>query len=300
MNKFVKYGTIVGFILILTGIGVSAAAFALGANFYELERVFADRVEQQYRDRYGSHYYNPYENAYQGTFVAMDETVAPEESGADSGSAYFEGGWHAEYPELSELDIEQRGGTVQIQMSDTAENLMIDCDNGDIDRMTYEEGGFEKKLTVRVRENDNCMITIPYGWNLPELEAEVSGGTLEGIDICVADAKFHARGGVITVTQSQGTTLELESSANGTVNWAGSGELISMVDVECKGGEVNITLPAGYGLDAYNFKAECEGGTIRMPDLTIEGVDKKRIPGEGATAVMDIEAKSGGTVSVND
>lgn len=299
MNKFVKYGTIVGFILILTGIGVSSTAFALGANFYELERVFSERIEQQYRDRYGSYYdYDSYENAYHGTTVAIDETAA-EGPGASSEFSYFESGWHAEYPELSELDIEQRGGMVQIQMSDTAESLMINCDNGDIDRTTYEDDGFEKKLTVRVRENDNYIITIPYGWNLPELEAEVSGGTLEGIDIWAADAKFHARGGVITVTQNQGTTLEIESSANGSVNWTGSGELISMVDVESRGGEVNITLPAGYGLDAYNFKAECEGGTIRMPDLTMEGVDKKRIPGEGATAVMDIEAKNGGTVSVN-
>lgn len=315
MNKFVKYGTIFGFILVLTGTGISAAAFAMGANIYKIGNFLDEMIDGGYDEVYGRYEnYDSYrtytDSADQGTqaYIGTDSANGSY-TGAEFGdgsteigsrmTALFENGWHGEFTEVTELELFQNGGQVELVTASGIENLMIDCDSGDISKTSYEEYKLTKKLTVRADEGDHFIITIPEEWYLEEMELKVRNGKLNAEDIHAGELEVKVSGGTASVTQATGNTLDLECSG-GVLEWNGNGEPIMIIDAESsQGGEIVIHVPDM--VESYQYKLECENGIIRLPDLDImiEGTQEKKIPVQGATGTMDIEAKSNGSVVVS-
>lgn len=315
MNKFVKYGTIFGFILVLTGTGISAAAFAMGANIYKIGYFLDERIDSGYDEVYGSYEnYDSYrtyaDSAEQGTLAYIGAGSANNPYAGDdfgngstkSGSgitALFENGWHGEFTEVTELELLQNSGQVEFVTSSGIENLMVDCDSGDISKTSFEEYEFTKKLTVRADEGDHFIITIPEEWYLEEMELKVRNGKLNAEDLRAGELEVKVSGGTARVTQSTGNTLDLECSG-GVLEWNGNKEPVMIIDAESsRGGEIVIHVPDM--VESYQYKLECENGIIRLPDLdlVIEGIQEKKIPVQGATGTMDIEAKTNGSVIVS-
>lgn len=302
MNKFVKFGTVIGFVLVLTGTGVSAAAFAMGASINKIGRYIEDRYVQDYDDYYSDYNNSRYEDhgAVYGTQAAEQPVITDgsEQPPTDGIEKYFEGGWHAEYPVLTQLEIKQTSGTVQILYSDDVENMTVDCDRGGIERTDYREDDRKIKLTVPVNEDEHYIIKVPSGWTLEELEVENYGGRFEGENLQALELEIHVRGGSADVTQMTGGTLDLECE-NGELNWTGTGESIPMIDAESdNNGTIRIEFADGDQGESYSYKLETRNGTINLPDLILEGDSDKKIPSGAARGVVDIEAKNNGTVIV--
>lgn len=319
MNKFVKYGTIFGFILVLIGTGISTAAFAMGANIYKIGRFVDERIDSGYDEVYG-HYedYDSYETyadgAYQGTQVYIDAgsangPFAGDAFGADPGdgsmengsgvTALFENGWHGEFTEVTELELMQNSGQVEFITAAGIENLIIDCDSGDISKTTFEEYKFTKKLTVRADEGDHFIITIPEEWYLDEMELKVRNGELNAENLRASELEVKVSGGTARVGQTLGNSLDLECSG-GVLEWTGNGEPVPIIDAESsRGGKITVYVPNMEGM--YRYKLECQNGTINLPslDVAVEGVQEKKISVEGATGTMDIEAQTNGSVVVS-
>lgn len=303
MNKFVKYGTIFGFILVLTGTGISAAAFAMGANIYKIGKFVDERIDGGYDEVYGRYEnYGSYEtyadSADQGTQVYIESDPLDDLPAGDIKSL-FENGWHGEFPEVTELELVQNSGQVELAAAAGIENLMIDCNNGDISKTSYEEYQFTKKLTVRADEGDHFVITIPEEWYLEEMELKVRNGELNAEGIRTGEMELKVSGGTASVGQMMGNSLDLECSG-GVLEWTGKGEPIPIIDAESsRGGKITVYVPNMEGM--YRYKLECQNGTINLPglDLVVEGVQEKKISVEGATGTMDIEAKTNGSVVVS-
>lgn len=301
MNKFVKYGTIIGFVLVLTGTGVSAAAFAMGASFYKIGRFMEERFDSSYQEYYSDYGYENhgpvYGTAEQGGVPEVTDQYSSEAGGQRTG-AYFDGGWHAEFVEVTSLDIEQSSGTVEVLYSEGLEYLTVDCDRGSIENTSYMDDGSKKKLSVRVIENAHYIIHIPSEWTLEELEADVVNGRFEGENLQAMELELHVTGGSAEVFQAAGGTVDLECE-NGELNWTGTGEVIPMIDAESdNSGTINIAFSGNGEGEFYSYKLETHNGTISLPDLILEGDSNKKIPNSSGEGIIDLEAKNNGTIVV--
>lgn len=297
MSKFVKYGLIAGCVMILAGAGITTASFALGANPVRISRFMEERFDHDSR-------YSELGQTIVGEITSVAaadwDTVEPVlESRAEEMRNFLdeEGGFEASYPAVTDLDIRQRGGNVEVAFLAWDDVLTVKGTGMSLENLHYDGSDHWQKLTVLVPDGADCQIFVPDTWSLKDMEAEVTGGDFYGQDIAAREAEYKAMGGVIEVTQKGGTALELDCEG-GSLVWNGLETLPEKIEADCIGGSVSIMLPEGMNDEGFGYELKCDNGELVLPGLTMEGKDKKEIAGQPGKTKFDLKAENGGVINV--
>lgn len=345
MRKFIKYGMIAGFVLILAGTGIATAAFAVGASPKRIGALLEERFhlgvsQDGIRVSAGDHSVSVGENGLRissgedgvdvwdggvrvssgengleadenGVRVsAGDRSVSVGENGVriskgdgEGGSrdVWFspgtEGGFEAGYPVVTELEIHQNGGKVEIYTLEEIEELTVKSKNGSLEQLGYKDSEMKSSLTVNVKANEEYQIFIPASWEFDSFEAEVKGGALSGNGIRAYDTELHTAGGAVSMSQKSGAQIELECSG-GAVKWDAAEEMAPELKAECKGGTIAISFPDSMDSRDFGYEIECEGGSVKVPEFSIDGREKREVPGNTGMPYLKLEV-SGGEIGVN-
>lgn len=329
MKKFIKYGMIAGFVMILAGTGITTASVAMGASMKRIGNMLEERFNGSFMDWSDWNGGHRIDVTKDGVYVSAGEhSIDVSEDGVrvSSGNSSLsvngeeppqteleapgdedireqwvspgtEGGFEAGYPIVTELDIRQSGGSVAVYALENIGELTVKSKNGSLSQLSYKEAGEKSRLTVRVKGNEEYQIFIPASWELENLEAEVKGGALNGSDIRAYKAEFHASGGAIAVSQRSGYELELECSSGGLV-WTASEEMEPDVKAECRNGAIAIAFPDTMDSGDFQYDILCENGKVEAPEFSINGTEKREISGKSGMPRLKIEVKNG-AVSVN-
>ncbi len=285
MGKFIKYVTIIGCILILVGAGMTTAAFSLGGNpfraveevgvrFYEHGRELDDTFQEL-----GEHI---------AANTASGDLVRPTASVVDEDSNYFE----EQYPEVTHLKIEIKGGEVEVVSDPENNQLMIFCENGDPENLAFKNMDRYKKLELAVETDEEYLIHVPAEWRLDELEIECKGGVFRGENIRVNDMEIAVGGGEVDIYQIGGESTSIEC-AGGVVNWTGEGELSRKIDVECAGGKVILSLDPGVEPEKVGFDIEYAAGAIDFYGEEFSGVGAQRRNAKDGMPHLELDVAGG-------
>lgn len=316
MKKLLKVGIIAGFFLILAGVGVSAAAFALGADTWRISRFVVEKTER-WNSRYyeGSGNYVSYKNneiSPEDSYVSPDDgenwereyESDPEYDSAFAASEYVtetENGWEASYFEVSRLEIDQMAGNVDLYVVDGQEEMTIRSETADFSHVRFEENERFRKVTVRAFAGENYEIYIPAGWSFEKFEVEVNGGVFNGESIDADKSEYQAENGaVLIVSQEAASEVELDCQ-NAGIQWNLLGELPSYVEADCENGSIDIMLPAEQDTTVISYKVEGNSGYFNLPDYgEMSGaVFERSLPAEGGElAFFELSADRNGAVSV--
>lgn len=325
MKKFIKIGAIVGCLLILAGVGIATAAFAVGANPIRIGRFVEeqlDRFEDEYDRGYRtSHGVTAYMEAAEVTAPAPEEAqgpIAAEGPSAYEGSAApdsfsaddFQGngdpafssvagtvGFEVSYPVVTKLQVKQSGGEVQVYVLSDQQEMTIRSQKGNFAHVSYEERSRDTKVTVRACAGEDYQIFIPAAWVLEELEVEMSGGAFDGSDVQAYEADYKMTDGEIYVSQSVAESLELECRG-GAMEWIGIGEMPGEIDAECENGEIVIRIPDGVTEENLGYEMQCKDGFIGLLDTFMEGTEEAERTAGAGKPFLDLTARRGGSITV--
>ncbi len=324
MNKFIKYGTIFGCILVLGGAGVATAAFALGAEPVNIAALFDKKFSSHYDTYYGYHNNPPYEAIEQTSVYISEETLPAstyiEESNTYSetqvtlehaGSTYENGetvvyggsgnpdGYAHSYSDVTDLEIMIEGGYVETYVDANLDELLVISDNESGNNIRFSDTERYQKLEVRVQEGDSCRIGIPAEWKLNSLEVESAGGRFTGEVPEIQEAEFTTHGGEISVLQNEGRYTDIEC-VNGFINWSGSGEKTRTIDVECTtNGTVEVDLIDYPEPEHIGYDVEYNNGTVEFYGTVWEGDGNNGRKSENGMAHLELEAEAGGTIIIH-
>ena len=318
MKKFITFVSILGCVLILAGAGVATVAFSMGGNpFRAIEDVgvrlykYSEDMEHEF-DQLGHHaeqvaidmahdilddmHLNPnlaqtiavQEESLSNRDFSEEETVIAAENGQET----FECG----YDEVTDLEIQIQGGDVTLVSDDEIGDLIVICDAGNPNNITFKNMNSYKKLELTVKKNEEYLVRVPSDWELSELEVECEGGTFEGENIRSKDAEFYVGGGKVEIHQIGGKDTAIEC-AGGSVEWTGEGESSRNLDVECAGGKVTLTLDHGVDASKVGYDMEYAAGKIELFGETYEGIGEQRRNASAGMPFLDMEV-AGGTIVV--
>lgn len=271
MKKFIKYTLIIGCVLILGGAGIATVAFSLGGDPFHAVEDIDDRFEA-YGERFGQRA----ERYYSTTATEVPEMPVETEVSeqievteiALNGERYE---FVQEYDEVTDLEIQIRGGNITVQSDDTIDQVIVKGISGDPAHMTYSLLEKYQKLEINAAKDEEYVILIPEGWKLSDFEVECVGGNFEGENIRTNEADFTVTGGSVTAHQIGGKKTSLECTG-GSITWSGEGELSRNIDVECTGGEVTLALDnAGVDTEKVGYDIEYRGGALELFGVTYTG-----------------------------
>lgn len=294
MNKLSKIGLFISIVLILLGIGISTAAFAMGASPSRITEHFNARFHWG-DDRLMDLGLDPGEMR---DLEAVEEAVR--EWGAfpaEQGVIYGDKDWQASYPLVTRLEIRQRGGEVRVNVTESEDFLTVRSENGSLKHVSYHDNGNAQKLVIDARDGENYEIYVPVEWYFEKLDVEVRGGIFSGAQINAKEADVTVREGTAQVVQSYGEELELYCR-KGMIEWTAGERAAAGIEAECEGGEITIVLADGTSVSDYSCDLECGNGVITLPELTLEGNEEREIDGDRAGFYMNLEAKDNGTIQV--
>lgn len=300
MNKFIKYGTIIGFAVILIGTGVTAAGYAVGARFYRIEELMEDRYHfgdgdnRYYYDDYG---HTDYNHTDYGSASEYRESSGPE-AAMETTAMNPLSNWQAGYPGLNDLKVHITGGrSFHIMVDDNAEEPTLYATGGSLSDTIYQEHDGKKKLTLHGRPDVDYTFVMPDGMVLDELEIELQNGQLTAENVSARETELKAYSGRLEFTQDYGRFLEIENHGAEIV-WTGNGEAVPMIDVECQSGSVVVVMPEETTWEDYSYKLECDDGFIETPQISMQGFEKQRFSNDNTGNMVEIEAKSGGSAAI--
>ena len=295
MSKLSKIGLFISIFLILLGIGISTAAFAMGASPSRITEYFYNRFHWDDDGRLLGLDQGELED-----WAAVEKAVRNWEAfPAEQGVIYGEEDWQASYPFVTKLEIRQRGGEVWINVTKNEDFLTVRSENGSLKHISYHDNGSSQKLVIDAHDGENYEIYVPVEWYFEKLDVEVRGGIFSGAQINAREADVTVREGAAQVVQSYGEELELYC-LRGTIEWTAAGSAAKNIEAESEGGNITITLADGTRTSAYTCELECENGVINLPQITLEGNEEKSISGNRAGFFMELEARNNGAIAVTE
>lgn len=223
MKKWVKIVLVAGFVLILAGSGVTAAAFAMGADPVRIGNYFERRFDlldyyEEIRPEDNWVTFEGYERQIHETVVVdrnwIEESIEESvEAAAERTVEFDDTGMEliGSYKQVNRLEIDNRGGDVEVLASDTDTELIVLAYRKNDDSVTYRVSERDKELDIDVRANEVFRIIVPNDWIFDAIEVETTGGsmTLEvpgGFDKKRYDYSLRCENGAIFLPD--GTLLE--------------------------------------------------------------------------------------------
>lgn len=278
MKKFVKYGTIAGCVMILTGMGISTASFAMGADLRRIgnfiENRFVGAGEEKYR-----------ELRERAEETVREARITPEFS--DQTESFSE-----EYSTVTELKILQFGGSGEIHTMPDIDTLTVKSSRDLSNKLIFKDTERKKELIVRADDDMEYEIIIPDTWELGCFDAEVTDGNLNGSGLRALVMELDASQGDISVSQETGASVEITCN-NGTISWTCKDPMVPNVEADCLSGEIYLTVPEHMDLSLCGYDIECKNGTVIFPDFAVEGWGEKRSVAEKGMPFFELETENG-------
>ncbi len=303
MNKFVKYGLIIGCVTIALGTAVTTAASALGANVKNIgtfvEQRFLGSFDFGSRHHYPDHVMT---DAATMTAEVIEESLtsiqenmvksALEETYAEFSSDDAED-FTATFPAVNRLEISlRRNAFVEIIPTDVPDTIVITSDNGSENRIFYEDRSRYNLLQLEAHEGEEYRIEIPNHWQFDQFEVENAGGAFIGSNIASHDTELHTAGGSIMFEQRTGQELEIES-AGGSIEWLCLEASPSSIDVDNAGGDITLSFPADADEAGFGYDISCAGGEIFTPNLDFSGLDEYERRSTAGHPQLELETAGG-------
>ncbi|MEG7530664.1 MAG: hypothetical protein RSF83_04655 [Hungatella sp.] len=269
MKKFSKVCLILAAVLLVFGIGISAAAVAMGASLMDLPSI-----------GFG----------YEGD--GWDWSNYDEEWDVGEGES------NQNFVEVKNLNIDMSGGFVQVLSGDAGEQIQVSIGSGDGGYECYQDGE-TLYIETRIKQNQRgfdhlhhgreIQILVPTGYLFDTVEVDVKAGEFIAEQLECGKLNMDVKAGSATVE-------------NGTVNnFAGeckAGEVIyqgvvnNVVEADCQVGSLEMKL-LGKKED-FNYDIQVSVGEISLDNRDYSGMGKKHhIAHQTAQGTMDLECSAG-------
>lgn len=205
-----------------------------------------------------------------------------------------DGGFEAGYASVSELKIQQYGGTVDIFVMDTIEEMKIKSTKGALERISYNtQRPGQEKLSLRVNEGEDYQIFIPADWEFESFEAEVTKGTLNGDGLQAYETELDTKEGTIRISQQSTSKLELDCEGKGSISWTAQDKMALTAEADCVNGTISLCFPKELYDGSFGYSIECENGTVNFPEFKMTGWEEKKTAGDSGMPKLKLEAVNG-------
>ena len=273
MKKKWKIFWSVSVILLVIGVGLCAAGFALGAKWNMIDSAIPGWISLgEFEDE-----------------VLVSEERIDQTSSADVSVQSFSG--------IHSIEVEAEAMDLQVLVSDEAETVKVKIEDEDMNRYIkcYNESG-ELHLESDYKFNLNkdvatIRIYVPQDV-MREVEVDVNAGTIYIEEIQANHISVKVDAGEAVVQKFAASEIELECGA-GRIQANGTAD--REVEVTCGAGEVILNVTGNK--EDYNYEIECGIGEVIIGNEVHSGINNTEKHSHHASKEMNIECGIG-TISV--
>lgn len=200
---------------------------------------------------------------------------------------------------ITELDVDVKGGIIQIIPQDTEQSDQITVRVGDGDG-TYRLNTEGSKLCIdlklhnygkkeRVKNGRRIQILIPNGFRFREADFDMNAGVGDISGFAADDLDLSMNAGILLVRDGTADTLDCKVNA-GELYY--NGTALKSVEAECNAGHARLDLAAAK--EDYNYEINAMAGVVTVDKDSYTGLKNKRtLENTGALAHMELESKAG-------
>lgn len=265
MKKKWKIFWIVSIILLMIGIGLCVAGFALGATWNMVQFNIPDWI-----------------SIGRSNEVTLDVGTMKEK--ASSEDVFY--GIHS-------LEVEAEAANLQLLMSDEADTVKVKLEDEDMNRFLkcYDDRGELYIKTDHKFDLDQDLGTIwvyiPQSL-MREIDIDVNAGTIYVEEINANSITLNIDAGEAMIQKFMADEAEFECGAGRIEAYGNVGKEI---DVTCGAGEIFLNIDGHK--EEYNYEIECGIGEVIVGDETHSGIKNIEKYSHNASKEMNIECGIG-------
>lgn len=253
MKKFIKICTVVGIICCIIGLGLTATASALGANW--------------------SSWWGPVEN-YLDIYSDSDHQGKVES-----------------FSNINKLQIELTAGQVEILESNSEQIEIYYGDSGKAYQTSLEDGDVLKircKKIGKINQMRQIQVLVPKGYQFGEVELDVTGGKFIAESLITDSLDIDLAAGSVEIKNGEVKRLQADCNA-GSMEY--EGWIHGDVEAECRVG--NILFDVFGNESDFNYNLESAMGKIQIGDYVYAGFDREKNIYNQSNSTMELSCTTG-------